>query len=207
MREVINSWFDVIGRASPAAGVPLILIGLTLMFMGWQFHKTAVPFTYLLIGLGGGQVLAPNGFYGFLGGFLSEFEVPAQEVVQTTPWSYLRGFYDHLAETRPDISKRTLALAAVMLIGGFAWGTWFTRGALIVATALGGTLLFTAGLGAVAEALAPQGWDGRLAQHPKLSIAFLASCFLLSSLVQYRFTQEPPSSPAGDQPTTKPAKA
>jgi hypothetical protein len=130
-----------------------------------------------------------------------EFEVPGEQQVRTTPLAYLRGFHDHLSSQRPDASKRALALAAVTLIAGFAWGAWFTRGALIAATACAGTLLFTAGLGALAETLAPEGWGQGLPQHPKLTLGFLGACFLLSVLVQYRFTQAPESSPPPKQPT------
>src|SRR5262245_18716069 len=56
VRPQIENWFEYIGESSPAAGIPLIVIGLSLMFMGWQFHRTAIPFTMMLVALAAGQI-------------------------------------------------------------------------------------------------------------------------------------------------------
>ena len=58
MRAYINEWFSVIGGAEAALGIPLVLVGFTLMFMGWQVYRAAIPFLFLLIGAGIGVISA-----------------------------------------------------------------------------------------------------------------------------------------------------
>ncbi len=57
MRGYVDGWIVLLRDADPAWGFPLVVVGLVLMFMGWQIHKVAVPFTSLLVGLILGQIL------------------------------------------------------------------------------------------------------------------------------------------------------
>jgi hypothetical protein len=109
-------------------------------------------------------------------------------------------FYGDFRISHPSLSTQILAVGTVALAAGFCWGTWFTRGALIVACALIGTTLFGASLTAFAEAFAPAGWENRVAAHPQMTLGFAICCFMLSNLVQYRFTQPPKTSgpPSGE---------
>ncbi len=47
MRVHIDNWIALLRDADPVWGFPLVVLGLVLMFMGWQVHKLAVPFTAL----------------------------------------------------------------------------------------------------------------------------------------------------------------
>lgn len=68
MRNLIERWIHLLRDADPAWGLPLAAIGLVLMFLGWQIHKTAIPFLAVLVGLICGQLLLPKGHIGFIVG-------------------------------------------------------------------------------------------------------------------------------------------
>jgi len=51
MREHIGIWLNYLEHADPFVGIPLTLIGLALMFMGWQFRLVAIPSIFALVGL------------------------------------------------------------------------------------------------------------------------------------------------------------
>ncbi len=57
MRSTIELWVRFLQDADDAWGLPLVAVGLVLMFVGWQFHQWAIPLCYLLIGLLTGALL------------------------------------------------------------------------------------------------------------------------------------------------------
>lgn len=197
MREVIDSWFDLIGGASPAAGIPLILIGLTLMFMGWQFHKTAVPFTYLLLGLGAGQVFAPEGFKAFIAGAVAglilaviSFFVLRYAVAVLgglagvfVVMGYL-SLFDRLLI--PNMAETAIALFSFAAAGCMAY--ILHREMTIVVTSLIGSLLLVSGMDPVIHSTLPRMYvtvTAFLADYPGFLVPFLlGGPTLIATLVQ-----------------------
>ncbi len=136
------------------------------------------------------------------------FEVPADGVARRAgrnPITYLQGFYNDMKARNPSLTNKASVVAMVCAVLGFCWGLWFTRGALIVCCATAGTMLLGASLAALAEAVVGQGWEARLANHPQMTMAFIICSFLLSNLVQYRFTQPEKSLEGAGVPKSKPA--
>jgi hypothetical protein len=136
------------------------------------------------------------------------FEIPSDTGAQQArrnPVAYLQGFYNDLKARNPALTNKASVVALVCAVAGFCWGLWFTRGALIICCATAGTMLLGASLAALAEAVVGQGWEARLANHPQMTMAFIICSFLLSNLVQYRFTQPDKLLEGPGEPKTKPA--
>lgn len=134
-----------------------------------------------------------------------EFVLPTAQQQEAhnhpTLLGYLRGFGQHLKQLRPQVSQNATVLSILALVLGFVFGAFSTRWALILSCAAVGTVLCIIGLTGFAETFAAGGWEERLAQHPNGTLAFMASSFLLSMLVQYRLTQQTPLPQAQKKPT------
>ncbi len=117
------------------------------------------------------------------------------------PAAYLAGFYDTFKQDQPLVAKRGTLITILCLVGGFILGAVGTKLALMLSSAVAGTLLFGAGLASLAEAWAPAGWESRLSDHPNGLLVFIGACLLLSLLVQIRIARGHNSSKPVDNPT------
>ncbi len=114
--------------------------------------------------------------------------------------AYLDGFYQHLREVQPQLTKNTAVLSTLFMIGGFAVGVLLTRWALIVSCAVIGAVLFNLSLATFADAFAPGDWTQRLALHPNATLAFISTSLVLSMLIQFRMTQQSSSASTSEKP-------
>ncbi len=114
--------------------------------------------------------------------------------------AYLDGFYQHVREVQPQLTKNTAVLSTLFMIGGFAVGVLLTRWALILSCAAIGTVLFNLSLATFADAFAPGGWTERLALHPNATLAFISTTLVLSMLIQFRMTQQSSSASTSEKP-------
>ena len=114
--------------------------------------------------------------------------------------AYLDGFYQHLREIQPQLTRNTAVLSTMCMIGGFAVGVLLTRWSLILSCAVIGTVLFNLSLATFADAFAPGGWTERLSLHPNATVAFISTCLVLSMLIQFRMTQQSSSATTAEKP-------
>lgn len=123
-----------------------------------------------------------------------------QTLISPEILEYFRGFYNHLVEVQPQVSRDAAVVWILCVIGGFVLGVALTRWALILACAAMGSVLLNMSLATFAEAYAPGGWTERLSMHPKAALAFIGTSFLLSLLVQFRMTQQSTPQTSSDKP-------
>ena len=133
-----------------------------------------------------------------------EYALPSAEQQETVLnprlLAYLEGFYQHLREIQPQLTRNTAVLSTMCMIGGFAVGALLTRWALILSCAVIGTVLFNLSLATFADAFAPGGWTERLSAHPNATLAFISTCLVLSMLIQFRMTQQSSSASTAEKP-------
>ena len=124
MRNLIERWIDLLRDADPTWGIPLIALGLVLMFLGWQIHKIAIPFLALLVGLICGQLLFPRDYTGLIvGGVLGL-------VLAQTDRTGRRFDFLHPKEpqaARRERAKRVPMIAATIALVVMAGGVWFWK--------------------------------------------------------------------------------
>ena len=133
-----------------------------------------------------------------------EYALPSAEQQETVLnprlLAYLDGFYQHLREIQPQLTRNTAVLSTMCMIGGFAVGVLLTRWSLILSCAVIGTVLFNLSLATFADAFAPGGWTERLSLHPNATVAFISTCLVLSMLIQFRMTQQSSSATTAEKP-------
>lgn len=133
-----------------------------------------------------------------------EYALPSAEQQETVLnprlLAYLDGFYQHLREIQPQLTRNTAVLSTLFMIGGFAVGVLLTRWALILSCAVIGAVLFNLSLATFADAFAPGGWTERLSLHPNATLAFISTTLVLSMLIQFRMTQQSSSASAAEKP-------
>ncbi|MCZ6652195.1 MAG: hypothetical protein O7D91_04125 [Planctomycetota bacterium] len=133
-----------------------------------------------------------------------EYALPSAEQQETVLnprlLAYLDGFYQHLREIQPQLTRNTAVLSTLFMIGGFAVGVLLTRWALILSCAVIGAVLFNLSLATFADAFAPGGWTERLSLHPNATLAFISTTLVLSMLVQFRMTQQSSSASTAEKP-------
>ncbi len=133
-----------------------------------------------------------------------EYALPSAEQQETVLnprlLAYLDGFYQHLREIQPQLTRNTAVLSTLFMIGGFAVGVLLTRWALILSCAVIGAVLFNLSLATFADAFAPGGWTERLSLHPNATLAFISTTLVLSMLIQFRMTQQSSSASTAEKP-------
>ncbi|MCH8879089.1 MAG: hypothetical protein IID34_04315 [Planctomycetes bacterium] len=133
-----------------------------------------------------------------------EYALPSAEQQETVLnprlLAYLDGFYQHLREIQPQLTRNTAVLSTLFMIGGFAVGVLLTRWALILSCAVIGAVLFNLSLATFADAFAPGGWTERLSLHPNATLAFISTTLVLSMLIQFRMTQQSSSATTAEKP-------
>ena len=133
-----------------------------------------------------------------------EYALPSAEQQETVLnprlLAYLDGFYQHLREIQPQLTRNTAVLSTMCMIGGFAVGVLLTRWSLILSCAVIGAVLFNLSLATFADAFAPGGWTERLSLHPNATVAFISTCLVLSMLIQFRMTQQSSSATTAEKP-------
>ncbi|MCH8968251.1 MAG: hypothetical protein IIA66_03930 [Planctomycetes bacterium] len=133
-----------------------------------------------------------------------EYALPSAEQQETVLnprlLAYLDGFYQHLREIQPQLTRNTAVLSTLCMIGGFAVGVLLTRWSLILSCAVIGTVLFNLSLATFADAFAPGGWTERLSLHPNATLAFISTTLVLSMLIQFRMTQQSSSATTAEKP-------
>ena len=133
-----------------------------------------------------------------------EYALPSAEQQETVLnprlLAYLDGFYQHLREIQPQLTRNTAVLSTMCMIGGFAVGVLLTRWSLILSCAVIGTVLFNLSLATFADAFAPGGWTERLSLHPNATLAFISTTLVLSMLIQFRMTQQSSSATTAEKP-------
>ncbi len=133
-----------------------------------------------------------------------EYALPSAEqqksVLNPRLLAYLDGFYQHLREIQPQLTRNTAVLSTLFMIGGFAVGVLLTRWALILSCAVIGAVLFNLSLATFADAFAPGGWTERLSLHPNATLAFISTSLVLSMLIQFRMTQQSSSASTAEKP-------
>lgn len=132
------------------------------------------------------------------------YELPSgdEQIAYSNPrlLEYFEGFYGHVRDIHPQVTRNTAVIAVLCAFIGFVLGAILTRWALILSCALIGTLLFNLSLVTFAESFAPQGWTANLARHPQAALAFVLTCFVLSILIQFRMTQQTTLPASADKP-------
>lgn len=165
MREYIASWLIFLRDTDAAFGIPLILVGLMLMFMGGPLNRMSIPFIYVLLGLVGGRLflqglgnqllfgalagvvlaiisyLVQRGAVCLLGGVCAAFAVTA--------------YFDHLESMRMMPMAGTIGVAALSFLGGAALSFIMFKEMAIAVTSFAGTLLLVSGLSATLPTMAP----------------------------------------------------
>ena len=133
-----------------------------------------------------------------------EYALPSAEQQETVLnprlLAYLDGFYQHLREIQPQLTRNTAVLSTMCMIGGFAVGVLLTRWSLILSCAVIGTVLFNLSLATFADVFAPGGWTERLSLHPNATLAFISTTLVLSMLIQFRMTQQSSSATTAEKP-------
>ena len=134
------------------------------------------------------------------------YELPSgeEQVAYLNPRlvDYFEGFYEHVRDLHPQVTRNTAVISVLCVFIGFLLGAILTRWALILTCALVGTLLLNLSLATFADSFAPQGWTERLAQHPRAALAFVVTCFVLSTLIQFRMTQQSALPASTEKPKT-----
>jgi hypothetical protein len=165
VRPQIENWFEYIGESSPAAGIPLIVIGLSLMFMGWQFHRTAIPFTMMLVALAAGQIflhdptmqLAVGGSVGLVLAAISFFAIrPAVALLGGLAGCFVVVGYMSLFDKLviPDVAH--MAIAAFAFIAASSMSYIMHREMTIAVTSLIGSVLLISGMNPVLHSAVPR---------------------------------------------------
>ena len=185
MRNLIERWIHLLRDADPAWGLPLAAIGLVLMFLGWQIHKTAIPFLAVLVGLICGQLLFPADYTGFIVGGVLGLVLAALACYQIrhavgvlgglAGAFLIAGYLGALKVTNlPDI----VYWGAVLF--GFGAGTALAfvmfRQMAITVTSFAGTLLLLSGLSGALPQYMPSLYSTVatfLADYPGLLVPFL----------------------------------
>ena len=185
MRVHIDNWIALLRDADPVWGFPLLVLGLVLMFMGWQVHKLAVPFTALLAGMIVGQLffdsLLPRLVVGAVIGLIF-----AAAACLSTRYSVavLGGIvgafvFSGYLSTFENL-QLPIAVDWAVAAFGFACGTALAfvmfREMAIVVTAFVGSLLLMSGLNGIVPQYIPPLYETVatfLADYPAFLVPFL----------------------------------
>lgn len=164
MREYVDNWIELLKNADPAWGIPLMALGLALMFMGWHFHRIAVPFTFLLIGLIAGQLVLDSSSNGVLAGGLIGLVLAAiSHLTKKYAVAVLGGLVGAFILSGYITTFKSLYLSPTITWGiaafGFAGGTALAfvlfREMAIITTSFIGALLLVSGLNSTLPQLSP----------------------------------------------------
>ena len=185
MRVHIDNWIALLRDADPVWGFPLVVLGLVLMFMGWQVHKLAVPFTALLIGMIIGQLffdsLLPRLIVGAVIGlifaaaasFSTRYSVA---VLGGMVGAFVCSGYLSTFENLQLPIAVDWAVAALGFAGGTALAYVMFREMAIFVTAFVGSLLLVSGLNGIVPQYIPvlyQTVSSFLADYPAFLVPFL----------------------------------
>ena len=185
MRVHIDNWIALLRDADPVWGFPLLVLGLVLMFMGWQVHKLAVPFTALLVGMIVGQLffdsLLPRLIVGAVIGlifaaaasFSTRYSVA---VLGGIVGAFVCSGYLSTFENLQLPIAVDRAVAALGFAGGTALAYVMFREMAIFVTAFVGSLLLVSGLNGIVPQYIPvlyQTVSSFLADYPAFLVPFL----------------------------------
>jgi hypothetical protein len=185
MRTYIDDWIALLRDADPVWGLPLVVLGLVLMFMGWQVHKLALPFTALLVGLVAGQLLFDSMVPRLIAGgvlglmfaaaacFSDRYSVA---VLGGMAGAFvLSGYLSTFDSLQLPVSVEW-AVAAFGFAGGTALAFVMFREMAIIVTAFAGALLLMSGLNGIVPQYVPPLYEtvsSFLADYPAFLVPFL----------------------------------
>ena len=185
MRVHIDNWIALLRDADPVWGLPLLVLGLVLMFMGWQVHKLAVPFTALLVGMSAGQLffdsLLPRLIVGAVIGLIfsaaASFSTRyAVAVLGGMVGAFVCSGYLSTFENLQVPIAVDWAVAAFGFAGGTALAYVMFREMAIVVTAFVGSLLLVSGLNGIVPQYIPPLYEtvtSFLSDYPAFLVPFL----------------------------------
>ncbi len=116
------------------------------------------------------------------------------QYAQRDPQTWAKDFWAHLTARHADIGGKTAVVGAGAALVGLLLGLLATRGALILCTALVGTLSVLAGVSVVVARMAPEVHSSAL-QHPRLIAASWAGLLVCSLVLQGLLNRRPPAHP------------
>ena len=185
MRVYIDNWVALLRDADPAWGWPLMVLGLVLMFMGWNLHRFAVPFAFLLVGL----IVGPIAFHPvttglLLGGVIGLILAIVSHFTTRYAVAVLGGLVGAFILTAYLGTFKSLHLPDsvhwIVAMFGFAGATALAfvmfREMAIVITSFIGALLLVSGLNGMIPQYIPtlyQTVTAFLADYPALFVPFL----------------------------------
>jgi hypothetical protein len=197
-----EAWFDFVKSLNPGYGIPMVIVGLTLMFMGLQFHRTAVPFIFILLGVIAGQFVAEDMLIRIGSGLGIGAVLAAFGVFYTRPAVALLGGVISGAALLAYIGVIEIkmpetiwwAVGAVGLVSGAALSFVVHRETIIVLTSLVGSLLFVSGLNPVLDETLPAMHStirSFLGDYPGFFVPFMfGGPTLIASLVQMAMSNQ-----------------
>ncbi len=185
MRMYIDNWIALLRDADPVWGFPLVVLGLVLMFMGWQVNKLAVPFTALLVGLIVGQLFFDSLLLRLITGAVVGLAFAAAACFSTryavavlggmVGAFVCSGYLSTFGSLQLPIAVEW-AVAGFGFAGGTALAYVMFREMAIVVTAFVGSLLLMSGLNGIVPQYLPPLYDTVstfLSDYPAFLVPFL----------------------------------
>ncbi len=184
MREQIMQFIQYLESSNPVYGIPLVIIGLVLMFMGFQLHRVAVPFIFVLAGLMIGafwfgsmtMILLVGGGIGVVLAMISYFTRSyAVAVLSGLAAAFGAGTYASILKQIPQPRLVSLVAAAFGFVAGCSMSYIMYRESVCLLTAFVGSLFVLCGLSAILPASIPslyQTLSAFLADWPLLTLPF-----------------------------------
>ncbi len=185
MRMYIDNWIALLRDADPVWGLPLLVLGLVLMFMGWQVHKLALPFTAFLAGMVAGQLffdsllvrLIAGAVIGLIfaaaAGFSTRYTVA---VLGGIVGAFVFSGYLSTFGSLQLPAAVEWAVAGFGFAGGTALAFVMFREMTIIVTAFAGSLLLMSGLNGIVPQYLPPLYETVttfLADYPAFLVPFL----------------------------------
>ncbi len=197
MRDYINQWMTQLSDANATVGLPMIILGLGLMFMGWQFCRATIPMTFFLVGMICATTLVTDPSVRWIIGCVAGLCAAGLSALSMRisvgllggmSGTFLLSGYLSLFETLvlPPIAEYAVAIFG--FVSGAAMACVLYRETIIVVTSLAGSLLLVCGMNPVLSMAIPRLHStlaAFLGDYPGLFVPFaLGGPVLIASLVQ-----------------------
>jgi hypothetical protein len=197
VRDYINQWLTQLGDANATVGLPMVILGLGMMFMGWQFCRATIPMTFFLVGMICATMLVKDpsvrwiigGVAGLCAAGLSALNMRISVgLLGGMSGTFLLSGYLSLFESLvlPPIAEYAVAIFG--FVAGAAMSFVLHRETTIVVTSLAGSLLLVCGMNPVLSMAVPRlhgTVSAFLSDYPGLFAPFvLGGPMLIASLIQ-----------------------